>query len=199
MPLKYWQSLATLTNLNRLIVLKGGRLQQIKFNDSPILVASSAEVLEQKGLKPIEILEMMQINPEKKTAKTILISKDSPVKEINLKTDPDTTLDFKVSKFEQTISNTLYNVSFKQDCYISIPHAWYPFIEVTMDEKIIAPMKSAYGMIVLPVKTGQHVIEISPIFSQLRKICLMITIFSFAGFLIALWYFRKRKSVEVES
>jgi len=82
-------------------------------------------------------------------------------------------------------------------CYLSLPHSWYPYLEIKVDEKKIEPIQSAYGMIVLPINKGRHTIKINPVLSPLRKYCLVISLLSLTIVIIFIVYLSCSKKFSI--
>ncbi len=77
-------------------------------------------------------------------------------------------------------------------CYIRLAYAYYPHLQVTVNNHIIEPLETADHFIALPLDAGEHRIEINARLSPLRRALLLLNLALLcAG---AAWMWSERKN-----
>ncbi len=140
---------------------------------SPIIVAPAAapwvnsEGLNQKN-SLARVLDEMVINPRKKSAERLFL-KDFPAAE-QLSTSPD------VQVLEHKVWNQRVelNIRLSDPCFVRLAYAHYPYLRVTVNSSPVTPLSTIGGYIALKLDPGDHLIEMVPHLSPLRKALLAL-------------------------
>lgn len=76
-------------------------------------------------------------------------------------------------------------------CFVRLAYAYYPFIEVNVDGRMVEAWQTAGGSIAIKLEAGEHVIELIPRLSSWRRGLLLLD-----GILLlggGWWFFRDRR------
>jgi hypothetical protein len=74
-------------------------------------------------------------------------------------------------------NNTVYlEFEMPSDSFAQLSYAYYPYLEVWLDDAVTTITSTPLGLIGLPLNKGHHVIEIKPVLSPLRQGTLVISL-----------------------
>jgi len=140
---------------------------------TPVIVAPAAapwvesEDLDQENSLE-RLLDEMVINPRNKSAERLFL-KNLPVAE-QLSTSPDVqVLDHRV--WNQRVE---LDIRLSDPCFVRLAYAQYPYLRVIVNNSPVTPLTTVGGYIALKLEPGDHLIELVPHLSPLRKALLAL-------------------------
>jgi hypothetical protein len=162
------------------------------FPHSPIFASGNVISISDQGKDPKElcrtIIPRMKLNKDTATAENLFSLDPFPDYQ------PLPTPHIQLVDYRQTVNRTHLTVRSDQDTYLRISHAYYKYLSLNLDGKAIPFYPSTLGFILVRFPAGTHSIEISPIFSPLRKGAMVFSLLFFIACL-AFYYHQKKRPV----
>lgn len=161
------------------------------FPHTPILASGNVLSMSDQDKDPKElcrtIIPGMKLNKDTATAENLFSLEPIPDYQ------PLPTPHIQLVDYRQTVNRTFLTVQSDQDTYLRISHAYYKYLELTLDEKSTPFYPSTLGFILVRFPAGTHTIEISPIFSPLRQVTMVFSLLFFIACSVFYYHLKKRQ------